>query len=396
LELERRQAVSTARSRCETLWRQVHAEAAQARALGGTVTGILGPPRIAETSSSADARAVAGEFERHARAVSAECERARSAAVARSFVAHLPPRLAATIEISWQSNASGPYGSGAVARSAPALTGERVAAPDVADQMEEIAGRFFASLAQVMDEEQRSGWFAQASLLVNVRPPSNSTVRTLGALEREVGSYLREQSRRRQLRAEADQIALSIADVDAPAADAARSALADVEDRRSLQAASALARTALEQHLATLEREFVVEQTVHALRELGYEVDEGFRTTAVNGEFAVATNAALPHHGLQFKFPASPRRMLTNTVAVVEGTAAAQDISAEQVTCADLAVVESRVAQAGVTLLKYHDQAPGAVPVERRINRSRGGSARSGALIATARRRPVQPRLGER
>jgi len=298
--------------------------------------------------------------------------------------------LAVTVDIAWSA--------------APAAEPTRAAgtAAPTSGQVDTLAARFFGALAQVDDDQVRSAWFADASRLVQSPSPTTATLRTLAALEREVGQRLRAQAQENALRAEAEQLALSIADVVGALADRARADLAAVHDRASLKAAAALARSARDEHITVREREFVIEQTVEALRELGYTVDESFREAAVAGQFAVATSGRMPDHGLQFKFPAADNRMLTNVVAVRDGSTTEQDVAAEEATCVDLGDVERQVNQRGVYLQRRRQQPPGAVPIERKGDRTRTRSAaRSGTRTNESTRqagrpRPAVPRERER
>lgn len=391
-ELQRTQAISSARSQCAALWQQLSADVAQVRAIGGTVTGLERPPSIADSASATQARAIAAEFERRAQTVRAQCRRARSAAVARSFAAHLPPSVAATIDIVWRSDASG--SRPASRRSAHDETAGQQAADQRATSTEVrmVSGRLLAGLAEVLDEARRTAWVRTVTELTGSPRMTTATLRRLRDVEQEVGEFLVEQARKLQLRAEADQIALSIADLETPAARRALAELNDVDDRSQLRHAADLARVAREQYLAEMEREFVVEQTAQALRELGYRVDQGFRTAALDGQFVVATTDELPGHGLQLKFPASGRRVLTNAVAVVEDTTSEQDVQAEEVTCAHLDLMQSRVARTGVSLIRVHTKPPGAVPIERRTDAARPRSA----AHKDGRDRPAQQRRRER
>lgn len=391
-ELIRVQAVSSARSQCAALWQQLSAEVTQVRALGGTVAGLDRPPRIADSVSAARAGAVAAEYERHVQAVREQCRQARLAAVARSFADHLPAQVVAHIDLVWRlvpadrPAVSARSGAGEANPSRPADQQATSA------QVRSVGSRVLAELTEVLDERRRTAWVRVVGELTDAPDTTTLTLRRMRAVEQQVGECLREQARELQLRAEADQIALSIADLDNDAARRARTELARVGDRAGLRIAAASARAAREQHQAELEREFVIEQTAQALRELGYEVDEGFRMAALDGQFVVATNERRPEHGLQFKFPVSGRSVLTNAVAIVDGTTSAQDTRAEEATCTHLGLVQSRVAQSGVSLVRVHAQPPGAVPIERRTDAARVRSAprRDG------RARPAQQRQRER
>lgn len=359
-ELERQRAVADARARCDALRERARADAAEARSYGDESVRVADAPHIASSASAADAQAAADAYARVVRDVAQRRDAARAASVARHFAAHLPQSLGGRIEIRWDAAPALPERAD--------LTEPAVTAVSDAAETQRIATAVLEALVHVAADEPRESLRTRA-----IEFASAGDVRALKTLSLETHTLLREQRRRAALAAEADEIALTLAGIESPAAADARAALTRADDRSALKAAAALAQAARDEQRVIDERRFVIEQTAAALAELGYEIDEEFRTAAMAGDFAVLPKEGVTHHALQVRFAPDSARLLTNTVALSAGTSAAADAAAETETCADLAVVGRRLHASGVTLEQFHAMGVGAVPIERRLD---AGSAR--------------------
>lgn len=350
-ELERQRAVSDAQARCFVLEQRAKSDAAEAATLGETVAYVESAPRIPSTATAEEAAAVAALYELHANEVARRCKAARAAAIARSFAVHVPKELQGKINLNWDSPADK-----AIAEQA---------------SVDDVAAHIIVSLAYVSDNATRTAWFDLAATLTT----SGSSLARAKALSLEVHTHLRAQRQHESLTAEASEIALTLAAIDSPAAREAHQALACITDRASLKSATALAIAARAEHDAAVERRFVVEQTIEALAELGYEVDEDFRTTALAGGFAVAPRDGLAEYALQMRFDPVSAQLFTNTVALNIGTLVTADVAAETTTCADIESVGERLHRDGVMLTRSHTAAPGAVPIEHRTDIERKSPA---------------------
>lgn len=357
-ELVRQRAVGEARARCRELWERATRDAAEAAGYGDAAARADRVPRIADSATAEEAQAIADEYAEAARAVARRRDAARAAATARTFADAIPAALEGSIDLQWSTSFSALPAAGTAHAS-------ESASEDAADPLP----RILEALVHVSDVARRDSWLARATELAGLGASAR-----LRALSVEVHTHLREQSRAEAVVAEAADVALTLAGIDSPSATAARAALSAARDRESLRSAAALAKSAREQDLAAAERRYVIEQTIEALAELGYEVDAEFRTTVLAGGFAVAPKEALADHALQIRFDAGTGRMHTNTVALRAGTTRSADIAAETATCADLDAMGELLREEGVSLQRFHALAPGALEVERRLDVAAGAT----------------------
>ncbi|MFE5672573.1 hypothetical protein ACFQ58_13320 [Agromyces sp. NPDC056523] len=368
-ELERRRVVEDARGRCRASWERALVDIAEAGEYGRRGLSVAEPPKIDAGTSSAEAERIAAEYAETCRSVAAARDEARVDAIARAFARQLPASLAGSdITIDWSSGRADREASSDVSAGVLGHATAPGAASDAHADRDRLVERILTGLVEIADATKRNAWFDEANALLDAGADGTSATRLLRALEREVARELRAQRHTERIRAEADEIALTIAAIDSPTASRARASLSVASDRDGLRAAAELARAARAEHVDLEERRFVIEQTIEALAELGYDVEGEFRTTAFEGDFAVATKSGLPEHALQVRFVGD--RMLTNTVSLVGGTSSAADVAAEDETCSDLAAVEARVRRHGVTLERRHATPSGAVPVERHLERT--------------------------
>lgn len=388
-EFERRRAVEEARALCESLRERALTDASEAAAFGRQIRDVAEPPAIHDGATAAEAQRAAAEYAETCRTVAAARDEARADSIARAFARELPATLGTNgITIAWWNARAGDEGTATSPGTELATPAAREHVLDDHDSREQLVQRITAKLVPVVDAARREAWFGETTALLDTDDPATAT-RLLRALEREVDRELRTQRRSERIRAEADQIAQSIAAIDSPAAQRARESLDLASDRDGLRAAAELARTARAEYLDLEERRFVVEQTIEALAELGYEVEGGFRTTVLEGDFAVAPKAGLREHALQVRFVGD--RMLTNTVSLVDTTSRTADIAAEDETCSDLEAVQARLQQNGVILERRHARPSGAVPVERRVDlaATKEGSALRRVQSKRDRTRPL-------
>lgn len=352
-ERERQRAVENAIAQCREIYAALAADLTDARALGIQLTAAK-LPRIASAATAERATAALNGYRAECDRVRAELAIRHSESIARTFAAHMPARLEARVEVAWRA-------------SAPLeVRADEAVGTDDTKIRDDVATRVIGALVAVADENRRDAWLARAATAAH--STGRDAVRALRAIEQEVQTSLREQDRLDRLRAEARDVSLALAEVRGPDADSARAALARVATREELRDAVALAGRARAGHEASRDRAYVIAQTAEALAELGYEVDDEFVVAAASGGFAVAAKHGIHDHALQVRFDPARGRMLTNTVALRDGTSIAADIAAEQKTCADLDGVVARMQADGVYLHRYHDRAPGELPVERRLD----------------------------
>lgn len=172
-----------------------------------------------------------------------------------------------------------------------------------------------------------------------------------------------------------------------PASDALRARAGQVRDEQELALLEDEVRTLLDLREREADRDFVHEQAVAALEDLGYVVDDGGPATTDGRLAFLAHHAEHPHHALELTVVPGRRLLLTHVVALVE-TTPEEDAAAEESTCADVLSLARTMPAVHAQLV--HHRAPGEVAVPRVAQPPR--AVRRTPATRTRTRRAEQPR----
>ncbi|WP_454167866.1 hypothetical protein [Microbacterium lacticum] len=374
-ELERRAAIENARAICVRVREEAVAAAAEATSFGMRRVEVAAVPRIADSATAGAATRTAEKYRQSVAHVLEQRDTARRAVVESAFAGGV--RTLAPLHIALSSDFARASPSTAAGFATPSTSAAAVSDTHSLEQLRvdirEATKALATDLAEVRDDAVRERWVVEATTLL--ASETASSVSRLRDILLAVRAALRAQRQVDHVRAEAEELSLSIADISSTAGEIARAALAAAADRAALQNAARQARLARAEWAEQAARRYVVEQTIAALVELGHVVDDSFAVAAQAGEFAVARREEGDRYGVKLRFLPETETLLVNTVAFDRATATADDIAAEQRMCDDLDSVSGRLAPAGVTLTRTHGRLPGAVPVERHLVTSTGVAA---------------------
>lgn len=349
-ELARQAARDQARAQCAMLRDVAVGICAQIDSLGGASSTAPGLPHIADAVTEVEAARIAEAYEREVARLDAHLDDVRRSAVEAAFAVVRTVPTSASIRM--------PSLRRATAESAGS---DR---PSAEVERERALDGVARALGELRDEDLRQRWLAEATALA-VRDDVSARD-TLDAIRLAAEAELRRQRRGQEVRAAADQLRLSIADVASAAARDLRDALDSVTDATQLRRLSDAARRVRAEWDADAPRRYVVARTAAALAEMGHQVDAEFVVSADRGDFAVADRRDDADYATQLRFLPQTRTLLVNTVSLRQDTSPAADAAAEERMCAAVDHVVSRLEGQGVRLVKTHGRQPGEVPIERR------------------------------
>ncbi|QAY71442.1 hypothetical protein [Xylanimonas protaetiae] len=345
-EARNRRECAEARGRCATLRDRARQTALEVVALGGKRASL-------PTVGSADDRSALEATEARLRTLVANLGAERDQLRARRRAAAIADRLAGvggfTLALAAARRAD------ATPTQAPA-----VASHDDGAALAAIVG----ALATVEDDDARDRLEALAARTGQaVADGAPDAQVLLLRVSTEAAAALHAQREAHLVRSDAAEAELALGDADGPEAAAVRAALRSATTPADVARLRARVDEVVARRRSQADRAFVVEQTAEVLRQLGYEVDDGFVEAAAAGERTRVGRADLPDHALQLRFLPGQDRVLARTVALRD-TDEETDAAAEEANCGRLEALQVRWAAVGVASTRDHEMPVGVVPMQ--------------------------------
>lgn len=353
-------ATEAARARCRALLAMIQVAETDAERLGATTEGLRADlAEVAERANLRDLNSLQQQLLANLEGVESAVRGARRAAVR----AH----LLAAHQVATTGRMTPPAQSSAVA------AGERSRAA-----VEESLARGLERVATVDDAPRRAllalADRVRAKLAADDVAAADSALLTL---QSETERAVRRQRVLERVRLEAGRLVARTSDLTGPEVDALHSRALSCRTPAELDEVVEHAHALRAADDAERDRLYVIAQTRSALRELGYEVGEEFSELAQSGAAAVIRRPDLPDHGLRIRFAPSDGRVVTNVVAFGD-TSAQRDAEVEELTCADLALVQEEWSSRGIGSTLVSHRAAGERPVER-VDAARSRRSQSAA-----------------
>lgn len=229
----------------------------------------------------------------------------------------------------------------------------------IAEHQPKIA-RLLERLSEIELPERLDDLMAQVSQAA--RLGESEQHRALLDLDHEIATEVKRQRVRLRCQADAEVEALKIAHVEGELADAVRSRARDVTDQSKLRALRAEVKDVLDEAEREANADFITQQAMLVMAELGYDVDEPFELIEQHGGGFFARKDGLSKHALQVSVDATVGVLQTRVVAVADSTVD-EDVHAEEATCDDALALVHRLSVHGVESDIVFHRAPGELPV---------------------------------
>ena len=360
-ELERR-AVHTARLRLERLSRERELLFAEAHAAELVYGAILAPPlsihSASEKASSSDLQLLATNAERDLAEAAGQIHFAIQLARSQQLISTLTGSLAAEAVVTKTDTYEATVRN--ELQSAPAQTSiamERSMAR--ANGVERALARMNCDATE--QDVKRVSDMARSILQADTEGRADLQLRVL---QDEVMQINVQQSELRSKRAVIDDLCCRLEMVDS---DDAKALLARVDgaaemDPEGLQAEVV---TLEREAIALADRQFAMKVTAECLSELGYEVEPGFETVAVEAGSGLVRRTIWPGYALQVRASVDRADVAFNIVRIGKASGSdVRDTEVERQFCDDFAqFVESAEARGLKTNLTRHEP-PGAIPLQ--------------------------------